>query len=91
MPIEIRPVIGIETQDGKGQRRLDFGDALCHLTLSAVKHCAGLRPLGMLIGRCQAPAKLSGHTLSAGRQGVGLDKARCAYIPMLGANRDLCA
>ncbi|MGA7213765.1 MAG: hypothetical protein WBX20_06110, partial [Terrimicrobiaceae bacterium] len=28
MPIEkLAPVIGIETQDGKGQRRLDFGDA----------------------------------------------------------------
>src|SRR6476660_6971583 len=54
--------------------------------LAAIEHRAGLRPLGMHIGRCHAPAKLSGHTFSAVRHGVCLDKARSAHIPMLGAN-----
>jgi hypothetical protein len=92
MPVEkLAPVVGIKTQDRKGQRRLDLGDALGHGVLAAIEHRAGLRPLGMHIGRCQAPAKLSGHTFSAMRHGVCLDKARHTHIPMLGANRDLFA
>ena len=92
MPVQkLTPVVGIETQDRKGQRRLDLSDALCHLVLAAIEHCAGLRPLGMHIGRCQAPAELSGHALSAVRHGVCLDKARHTHIPMLGANWDLFA
>ena len=92
MPVEkLTPIIGIKTQDRKGQRRLNLGDALCHLVLTTIEHRAGLRPLGMHIGRAQAPAKLSGHTLPAVRDGVGLDKTWSAHIPMFGANRDLFA
>ena len=92
MPVEkLAPVVGIKTQDRKGKGRLDLGDAFCHFVLAAIEHRAGLRPLGMHIGRCQAPAKLSRHALSTVRHGVCLDKAWSAHIPMLGANRDLFA
>ena len=88
MPVEkFAPVVGIKTQDCKGQRRSMRFATSCWPRLNT----AGLRPLGMHIGRCQPPAKLSGHELSAVRHGVCLDKARYAHIPMLGANRDLFA
>ena len=91
MPVEkLAPVVGIKTQDCKGQHRLDLGDALCHGVLATIEHRAGFRPLGMNIG-CQAPTKLSGHALSAVRHGVCLDNARHAHIPILGANRALFA
>ena len=38
---KLTPVVGIETQDGKGQRRLDLGDALGHGVLAAIEHRAG--------------------------------------------------
>jgi hypothetical protein len=92
MPVEkLAPIVGIKTQDRKGQRRLDLGDALCHVILAAIEHRAGLRPLRIHIGRCQTPAKISGHTLPAVRHCVGLDKSWSAHIPMLGANGNLFA
>jgi hypothetical protein len=92
MPVEeLAAIVGVEVQDREGQTGFDLGDAHGYHSLAAIRHRTRLSPLGVHVGNSNAPAKLSGHALTAVSYRIGFNKAWPVHIPMFSADGDLAA
>ena len=92
MPVEeLAPVVAVEPENGKSQRRLDLRNPLPHSVLALVPKRPRLRPLGVHVRHRQAPAEVPRHRLPAVGHRIRLHPSRPLHIPVFGAHGNLLA
>ena len=79
-------VIDVEAQDGERQVLFDLAYLFDHLGGALVPDRSVLGPLTENVRKCEAPDEVARQARAAMGDGVGLQKARCARLAMIGAN-----
>ena len=86
---ELAAIVAIKAEQGEGQRVFDVFDLLEDVGFSFAPDCSLFGPAGGNIDTVNAVDEHPGQGLAAMGDGIGFEKTRAGFIPLVGLDRDL--